>query len=76
MQKTFTIKTLGQCGFDNPRKHGAISDEYIPVYVSEEFMKACGAVSENDAATLYFQEAGPREKIFFEPEKTKVAIVT
>lgn len=75
--KEFSIKSLGECTYDNPRrKHGTVSDDYVPIYVSEEFVKACGNASENEATTLYFQEAGPREKIFFDPQKTKVAIVT
>lgn len=77
MEREFAIKSLGECKYDNPRrKHGSVGDEYVPIYVSEEFVKACGNASESDASTLYFQEAGPREKIFFDPQKTKVAIVT
>lgn len=77
MEKQFIIKNLGKCTIDNPRKmHGAVSDEYIPINVSDEFIKACGTEAENEASTLYFQEAGPREKIFFDPAKTKVGIVT
>lgn len=74
--QSFAIQCLGEGRFDNPKKHSTVSDDFIPLHVSEEFMKACGHTSENDGAPLYFQEAGPREKIFFDPAKTKVGIVT
>lgn len=72
----FAIQSLGEARIDNPKNHSTVSDAYIPLYVSDEFLKACGHTSENDARTLYFQEAGPRKKIFFAPEKNKAAIVT
>lgn len=74
MSNTFEITALGQPLFDSPKKDKKVNDGYIPVYVTEEFRKFCG--QEYCSTTMYFQLAGPREKIYFNPEKTTAAIVT
>ncbi len=71
MQTEFFISTLGKAQFINPKIQNFVTDKLIPIYVQEEF--AQGIQGENH---LFFEEAGPREKIYFDPQKTKVAIVT
>lgn len=71
MQTEFFISNLGQANFANPKMQNFVTDNFIPIYVQEEF--AQGVEGENH---LFFEEAGPREKIYFDPQKTKVAIVT
>ena len=71
MQTEFFISSLGQANFVNPKMQNFVTDKFIPIYVQEEF--AQGVEGENH---LFFEEAGPREKIYFDPQKTKVAIVT
>jgi 6-phosphofructokinase 1 len=79
----FLVSSLGKCGVLSPLKHTRRVDN--PVYkfvddnerilydVSLENFKKC---KETGEIPVSFEKAGPREKIYFEPAKTKVAIVT
>lgn len=79
----FEVKTLGNATIKSPLKQAVRN--YSPVYkfandserilydVSLENFKRC---KESGESPLSFEKAGPRETIFFEPAKTKVAIVT
>jgi 6-phosphofructokinase 1 len=79
----FIVKMLGKTNVKSPLKQAArnyspvfkfVNDEERILYnVSlENFHKCMETKEEPDS----FEKAGPRENIFFEPAKTKVAIVT
>jgi 6-phosphofructokinase 1 len=79
----FIVTTLGKGNVESPLKHSRRVESPIFKFVDdserilydvslENFMKARKTV-ENP---ISFEKAGPRENIFFEPAKTKVAIVT
>jgi 6-phosphofructokinase 1 len=79
----FLISSLGNRGVVSPLKYTRRADS--PVYkfiddserilhdVSLEHFNNC---KETGEVPVSFEKAGPRENIFFEPAKTKVAIVT
>ncbi|MFN8241997.1 MAG: ATP-dependent 6-phosphofructokinase [Bacteroidales bacterium] len=79
----FIVKTLGNPNIKSPLKLAARN--YSPLYkfvedterilhdVSLDNFEKCRAAGETP---LSFEKAGPRESIYFEPAKTKVAIVT
>jgi 6-phosphofructokinase 1 len=78
----FQIKTLGSCKFDSPLKkslgtkgHHFVGDGDRILYNPrlDAFRKAMEHGME-DPITM--ELAGPREKIFFDPTKTRAAIVT
>jgi 6-phosphofructokinase 1 len=79
----FIVTTLGKGNVESPLKHSRRVESPIFKFVDdserilydvslENFMKA-RKTAENP---ISFEKAGPRENIFFEPAKTKVAIVT
>jgi 6-phosphofructokinase 1 len=79
----FNVKTLGKASIKSPLRQAAknhsplykfVDDsERIIMDVSLENFEKCLKKGEQP---LSFEKAGPRENIFFEPAKTKVAIVT
>jgi 6-phosphofructokinase 1 len=69
-----TITTLGPARVSTPLRHPRYVDESRPlqlVMTSEELCELG-----NDTLLLEFEKAGPREKLYFDPPKTKCAIVT
>jgi 6-phosphofructokinase 1 len=74
----FEVKNLGPCKFNSPLK------KFTEVFVSEgdrilfnPSLRACKDVlSHGTEDPTSIELAGPREKIFFDPAKTKAAIVT
>jgi len=82
-QSDFAVKTLGKCTVDSPlilgNKKGDATFDYIEdskriVYDDslENFRKCLRGRN----TPLSFEVAGPRRKIYFDPTKTKSAIVT
>jgi 6-phosphofructokinase 1 len=79
----FLVSTLGIGGvvsplkssrrLENPVYQFVESDERILYDASLDNFKKC---SETGELPVSFEKAGPKENIFFEPAKTKVAIVT
>jgi 6-phosphofructokinase 1 len=79
----FEIKNLGKAAIKSPLKQAVrnystlykfVEDKERILYdVSLENFNKC---IESGDAPVSFEKAGPRENIFFEPAKTKVAIVT
>jgi 6-phosphofructokinase 1 len=79
----FLVSSLGKGNVVSPLKQGQRADS--PVYkfvndnerilyeVSLDYFKKCKETGEEPVS---FEKAGPKETIFFEPAKTKVAIVT
>lgn len=79
----FIITSLGKGNVDSPLKHSHNEDSPIYKFVKDDeriiydtsleyFMKT----RESGEMPVSFEKAGPFEKLFFEPAKTKVAIVT
>ncbi len=67
------IKSLGECRFDSPLKKGKrdfVSDGRRILLEDEIGAGASGP------GELSLERAGPRERIFFNPESTTVAVVT
>jgi 6-phosphofructokinase 1 len=63
------VTSLGQTVCDSPKCSGAFTDDESGVLVGI-------SRASQDAAPVFFEEAGPRQKLFFSPHKTKIAIVT
>jgi len=71
----FTIATLGNCTIPSPvnvsyyvpEKRRLLFNTYIDEF---DFLRSL------DGSPLSFEMAGPREKIYFDPSKTKAAIAT
>lgn len=77
------IQTLGKANFDSPLKLSKIDGDYLTNYVEDDervlFSTNLKKLEEDFAAKkipLSFEKAGPREKIFFDPGRTRAAIVT
>jgi 6-phosphofructokinase 1 len=79
----FIVKTLGKENVETPLKHNRREDSPVYKFVRDEeriiydtsleyFLKC----RESNEAPISFEKSGPREMLFFEPAKTKVAIVT
>jgi len=79
----FLVKTLGRCTISSPLlafhkkdivEFGFVRDNDRVLYDAtlENFL----ACKERNEIPVSFEKAGPRETVFFEPAKTKVAIVT
>ena len=66
------VPTLGAPACESPKRVGAFvpDDAGVLVGITRWSVTCDGAVP------VFFEEAGPRERLFFTPHKTKVAIVT
>src|SRR5271165_3336593 len=70
----FKIKTLGPCTINSPLAR--LRDPgFIPETSRIRYQHKCGPDHEC-MDELTFEEAGPREAIFFDPEQTTAAVVT
>jgi 6-phosphofructokinase 1 len=79
----FIVKTLGKENVASTLRIGrkenihtykfVSNDERIIYDTSHEYFSKC---KESGETPISFEKAGPREKLYFEPAKTKVAIVT
>lgn len=75
----FTIKTLGERGFDSPlSKKFPASDHF---YMGEKRKMYFNIFSDSENSREFcgkncFELAGPREKLYFDPEKTVSALIT
>lgn len=81
--KDFEIQSLGKANFESPLKLSKVDGDYLANYVDDNervlFDNSLCKLKDDMAAgrePLSFQKAGPREKIFFDPERTRAAIVT
>lgn len=69
-----TISTLGKAKIHNPMRNKRFVDDTRPqtlIMTPEELSEL-----EDEAIPMQFEKAGPREKIYFDPSKTKCAVVT
>lgn len=74
LQYDTTITTVGKAKIVSPIRYSRFVPDDKPesiILTSEEL-----AELEDESAILQFEKAGPREKIYFDPSKTKCAIVT
>ncbi len=79
----FIVETLGKCTVANPIKLSNVHNDGIYNYITADervlfdarldtFNKALA----NQTTPISFEIGGPHEKIYFDPSKTRVAIVT
>ena len=73
-----TISTLGECRIKSPLRLNTMGNDLIGNFVSDKAQVRFNVEVDSDQALpeLLFEKAGPREKLFFEPSKTRAAIVT
>jgi len=78
-----SIKRLGPCRVQTPLKLSKVHGDGIYDYISDDervlfkpSLKAVKEAMESGVEPLSFEKAGPKETLYFEPAKTKVAIVT
>jgi 6-phosphofructokinase 1 len=83
MQDELIVKTLGKCTIASPLKLSKLKDDGIFDFIEDgdrvlldNSLKATRETILAGKEPLSFEKAGPKEKIYFEPAKTKVAIVT
>ncbi|MEA1996506.1 MAG: ATP-dependent 6-phosphofructokinase [Gemmatimonadota bacterium] len=78
-KEDFKVKTLGQCRYDSPLDLSDKPDNGLPNY-SPEGAEVPYQVIRNPGQEidpeLAFEKAGPREKLFFDPQNVYAAIVT
>ena len=67
--KPMTITTLGEAGFPSPLATADASNTLVPA----DIQWPAGQPPDD---LMLFEKAGPRAKLFFDPEKTRAAIVT
>ena len=73
------IRILGPCLHDSPLALNTVRGDRIGNFISDKTRvrhQVEIAPGEPIDADTYFEKAGPRQKIFFEPRKTRAAIVT
>ena len=74
------ISTLGKAKINNPIKFGRFVDEddAVLVNISRKNIEKTGKPGKNkkEPRLIYFEPAGPRDKVFFDTSKTKCAVVT
>jgi len=77
--KIVPITKLGECQFSSPLRRARTNGQGImPFVTDDQYIRETGEVRidrENDEEFL-FERAGSREKLFFDPVKTRAAIVT
>ncbi|MBM9520770.1 ATP-dependent 6-phosphofructokinase [Desulforhopalus vacuolatus] len=69
-----TIPTLGEAKIPTPLTNQRFVDDTKPLTLS--LTSEDLAELDSDSLSLPFEKAGPREKLYFDPSKTKCAIVT
>lgn len=75
MNHNFTIARLGVCAIDSPLNiNGFFSDDDRILFNTR--LKDYDALTDSTGTPLSLEAAGPRKKIFFDPDRTKAAIVT
>jgi len=79
----FLVSSLGRGGVISPLKHTHQTDSPVYQFVDDSerilydaSLSNFNRCRETGEIPVTFEKAGPRERIFFEPAKTKVAIVT
>ena len=83
MNHDFIVPTLGKCTVENPIKKRISEESQKQIFIKEgerviynsnlDYYTHCKETGEEP---ISFEKAGPQEKIYFDPSKTKAAIVT
>jgi 6-phosphofructokinase 1 len=68
------ISNLGPARISTPLRHPRYVDETRPLKLVMTTEELCEL--DNETMLVEFEKAGPREKLYFDPPKTKCAIVT
>lgn len=71
-----TIEKLGKCEFDNPSNYQVYTNDSNVVIQQTVYNSAAEMQDLINHEPVYFEQAGPREKIYFNAEKVTAAIVT
>ncbi|MHC4944180.1 MAG: ATP-dependent 6-phosphofructokinase, partial [Planctomycetota bacterium] len=78
-QNDLSVTTLGKCLVRSPLESPSLIDDGIPRFIPDDAKvryQITVGLRDQDFNDLYFEKAGPREIIYFEPSYTKAAIVT
>jgi 6-phosphofructokinase 1 len=78
-QDDLKVKNIGEPTVNSPLNLSTVGDDGIADYIPEGsvvFYQNELLAGQERNPNLAFEKAGPRQKIFFEPPKTKAAIVT
>ncbi len=78
-QSELNVKTLGERHFASPLNLSTIPDDEIADYVPDRARVLVNAETLEGVpvdTSLLFEKAGPRESIYFDPPRTRAAIVT
>ena len=83
MNQEFKVKTLGKCTVKSPLQLSTTDEDDVFSFISDEqhvvydvTLRGFNTLKESQEHPIAFEKAGPREKLFFDPSKTKAAIVT
>ena len=77
--RVICIPSLGAAGIASPLRRTAVRGDGLPSFVPDNlYVRDCVQVLDGRPLKdeLLFEKAGPREMIFFDPARTKAAIVT
>jgi 6-phosphofructokinase 1 len=78
-QQDLMVRALGECRFPSPLCFGQPSEGTKSHFVSDSTRLRVDVEvgpESSDSEALSFEEAGPRERIYFDPSETTAAIVT
>jgi len=73
------IQSLGECTFPSPLGLSTVYGDGVANFVPDDWRMPADveqAPGREGAEPVLFEKAGPRERIFFDPDATKAAIVT
>jgi len=71
-----TIPVVGEAKIHNPIKFGRFVEDDEAVLVNISRRRVEKGNRKKEPRRVFFEAAGPREKIYFDPSKTKCAVVT
>lgn len=74
--KSTTISVVGEAKIKNPIKFGRFVEEDDAVLVNISKREIEKGSKKNMPKRIYFEPAGPRDKVYFDTSKTKCAVVT
>jgi len=78
-QDQFTIKTLGEPRYPSPLRLSTALNDEIADFVPDDarvLMNVEARVGREVDTTLLFEKAGPRQRLWFDPGRTRAGIVT
>ncbi|MCH7937900.1 MAG: 6-phosphofructokinase, partial [Proteobacteria bacterium] len=75
----FVIETLGKCTIESPLALSSVRGYGLSSFVAEKMSVLYHVTGESDEdfdVACRMERAGPRQRLYFDPEKTRAAIVT